>query len=591
MSFPAPESSPRSPSSTLTAGFALVFFFAPNDADQGFIQKIFYLHVPLATCALVGFMVAGGAGDPPPAHRRPEVGRALVRLDPHLGDLRRRGAAHRRDLGRASWGKWCVWDEPTLVSFLIVFLLYCTYYPLRYAIEDRERQARYASVFAITAGAFVPLNFIAVRLAETLVHPRVFATGEGGLPPKMWVTFLVCLAGMALLWQTLVRFELAAKSTAGAARPPAPGARGRARRRSAARGSRRVPREAPEPADARAAARRGRQVRRRRLRRLRRPAADLRRDHGRAPGADRPRARRARGTGRTAVADRRGEREGCRVAELLALGVSHKTAPLELRERHGADRGPRRRRARASCVERDEVLEAAAISTCNRTELYLFASDPVGAESVALGLLAREAETQPTELVGHLYSLRGAEAAEHLFRVTAGLDSMIIGEAEVQGQVKRAYELALVEGATGPILNRLFRAALAAGKRARIGDRDLRARAVDPVGRGRARPADARRSRRPPGAGRRRRRDRRADGAGARRQGRARRSSSPTATTTARSVSPQRFGGRAVRFEELPEQLTDADIVVASTSSPHQRDRARGARRGDGGARAAARCC
>ena len=77
---------------------------------------------------------------------------------------------------KASWGDWWVWDEPTLVSFLIVFLLYATYYPLRYAIEDRDRQARYASVFAITAGAFVPLNFLAVRLAEPLVHPRIFAT-------------------------------------------------------------------------------------------------------------------------------------------------------------------------------------------------------------------------------------------------------------------------------------------------------------------------------------------------------------------------------------------------------------------------------
>ena len=92
-------------------------------------------------------------------------------------------------------GQWWVWDEPTLVSFLIVFLLYCTYYPLRYAIEDRERQARYASVFAIMAGAFVPLNFLAVRLAQTLIHPRVFATSDGGLPPKMMVTFLICFAG------------------------------------------------------------------------------------------------------------------------------------------------------------------------------------------------------------------------------------------------------------------------------------------------------------------------------------------------------------------------------------------------------------
>ena len=86
---------------------------------------------------------------------------------------------------KASWGHWWVWDEPTLVSFLIVFLLYATYYPFRYAIEDRERQARYASVFAVTAGAFVPLNFMAVRLAQSLVHPRVFATANGGLPGSM----------------------------------------------------------------------------------------------------------------------------------------------------------------------------------------------------------------------------------------------------------------------------------------------------------------------------------------------------------------------------------------------------------------------
>jgi heme exporter protein C len=198
---------------TLGAGFALVFYFAPLDADQGFIQKIFYLHVPLATCALTGFVVAAvhairhlRSGDP--IH---DV-RAYVSI--HLSVIFGVAVLVTGSIwARASWGKWWVWDEPTLVSFLIVFLLYCTYYPLRYAIEDRERQARYASVFAITAGAFVPLNFIAVRLAETLVHPRVFGTAEGGMPPKMWVTFLVCLAGMGLLWVTLVRFELAAKST------------------------------------------------------------------------------------------------------------------------------------------------------------------------------------------------------------------------------------------------------------------------------------------------------------------------------------------------------------------------------------------
>jgi heme exporter protein C len=195
----------------VVAAFSLVFFYAPLDADQGFIQKIFYLHVPLAIAALVGFVVAA-------VHAIRHL-----RTDDPVHDARSYVSIHISVIfgvavlvtgsiwARASWGKWWVWDEPTLVSFLIVFLLYATYYPLRYAIEDRERQARYASVFAITAGAFVPLNFLAVRLAEPLIHPRTFSSA-GGLPGSMLLTFVVCLAGMALLWLSLVRFELAAKS-------------------------------------------------------------------------------------------------------------------------------------------------------------------------------------------------------------------------------------------------------------------------------------------------------------------------------------------------------------------------------------------
>jgi heme exporter protein C len=199
----------------LVGGFALVFFYAPNDADQGFVQKIFYLHVPLATCALGGFIVAAIH-----AIRHLRTGdavhdaRAYVSI--HISIIFGVAVLLTGAIwARASWGKWWVWDEPTLVSFLIVFLLYCTYYPLRFAIEDRDRQGRYASVFAITAGAFVPLNFLAVRLAESLVHPRVFATAEGGMTGRMWLAFLACLAGMALLWVTLVRFELVAKSARG----------------------------------------------------------------------------------------------------------------------------------------------------------------------------------------------------------------------------------------------------------------------------------------------------------------------------------------------------------------------------------------
>src|SRR3712207_1645194 len=113
------------------------------------------------------------------------------------------------------------------------------------------------------------------------------------------------------------------------------------------------------------------------------------------------------------------------------------------------------------------IHEAVALFACTRTELHLVAADSVEAESAALAILSRQAGIRATELAGAIYSLRGLDAARHLFSVAAGLDSMIVGEAEIQGQVKRAYELALVTGVTGPVSNRLFRDALAAGKRAR----------------------------------------------------------------------------------------------------------------------------
>ena len=152
--------------------------------------------------------------------------------------------------------------------------------------------------------------------------------------------------------------------------------------------------------------------------------------------------------------------------ELLAIGANHKTAPLPLREKLALPDG-RAGRVMVELVEHEAIHEAVAISTCNRTELYLVVADPVEAESVALGILSRQAGLRPTELLGAIYALRGSAAVEHLFSVTAGLDSMIVGEAEVQGQVKRSYEMALVEGVTGPVTNRLFRDALATGKRVR----------------------------------------------------------------------------------------------------------------------------
>ncbi|MDQ2622307.1 MAG: cytochrome c biogenesis protein [Actinomycetota bacterium] len=199
----------------LIAGFVLVFFWVPMDADQGFKQKIFYLHVPLAIVALLGFIAGGieGYRHLTTDDRRHDANSyVLIHISVVFGVAT---LITGMLWAKASWGHFWVWNEPTLVSFLIVFLLYATYYPFRYAIEDRDRQARYASVFAVTAGAFVPLNFLAVRMAESIIHPRVFATSSGGLPPSMMRTFLVCLVGIGLLYITLVKLELLGKRTSG----------------------------------------------------------------------------------------------------------------------------------------------------------------------------------------------------------------------------------------------------------------------------------------------------------------------------------------------------------------------------------------
>src|SRR3954454_11236994 len=151
---------------------ATLVVLAPLDADQGVIQKIFYVHVPLAIVALCGF-IAGGVMAIQHLRKRTADWDMRSYVAIHLSLVFATGALITGSIwAKASWGHWWTWDEPVLVSFLIVFLLYCCYQPLRFAIEDPERQARYASVFAIAAGAFVPINFMAVRLATAHIHPR-----------------------------------------------------------------------------------------------------------------------------------------------------------------------------------------------------------------------------------------------------------------------------------------------------------------------------------------------------------------------------------------------------------------------------------
>ena len=255
------------------------------------------------------------------------------------------------------------------------------------------------------------------------------------------------------------------------------------------------------------------------------------------------------------------------MSELLVLGISHKTAPVALRERLAfTEQEARDFAIQATATE--EVREAVVISTCNRTEVYLVVGDPVQAEGDVLGLLARRAGIRPTELAQEIYSPRNCDAARQLYRVTAGLESMIVGEAEIQGQVRRAHEAAMRAHSTGAFSNRLFAAALTTGKRVRTeteigGSRvsvpsvavdlaqsvlgGLADRHVVILGAGETSELTAR-ALAEQGAGTIFVANRHAD----------------------RALSlAQRFGGSVVGLDGLPEQLLRADIVVSSTSSPH----------------------
>jgi glutamyl-tRNA reductase len=165
--------------------------------------------------------------------------------------------------------------------------------------------------------------------------------------------------------------------------------------------------------------------------------------------------------------------------EILLVGLNHRTATVELRERV-AFNAEQARRAAADLRSRGILEETLVLSTCNRSELY--GVPPEASEdavSAVEGFLAAFHELSPADLNGCLYRHRNTDAIRHLYRVTSGLDSMMLGEAEILGQVREAYRLAFEQGATGPVLNRMFQGALEVGKRARaeteIGTRPMSA--------------------------------------------------------------------------------------------------------------------
>jgi glutamyl-tRNA reductase len=267
---------------------------------------------------------------------------------------------------------------------------------------------------------------------------------------------------------------------------------------------------------------------------------------------------------------------------LVLVGTSYQKAPVELRELLAYDRELRRGALLRLAADGSE---AAVLSTCNRTETYLAAGDPDAAEGriyAELGVLSGLSES---ELAPAVYTLVDQAAALHLFRVAAGLDSMVPGEAQILGQVREAYGGAREAETTGPILHRLFRQALRVGKRVRtetaIGENpaSVSSAAAELAQRVFENLADKRILLL--GAGK------VADLTAGNLISRG------VADIVVANRSPERaealahrFGGRAVGLDALDEELVQADVVVASTSSQgyvvsaEQAARALAARRG-----------
>lgn len=253
--------------------------------------------------------------------------------------------------------------------------------------------------------------------------------------------------------------------------------------------------------------------------------------------------------------------------DLVVLGISHKTAPVEQREKAALSESAAR--ALMQSLRRDAGLsEVVALSTCNRTEVYA-----VGHEAADVEGAVRDAILSHTMIDGGAldcarYSYRGTRVAKHLFRVASSLDSMVVGEGEIQGQVRFARELAVEERACGPLLGRLFQQALEAGKRVRsetaIGrgaisvssvgvdlacevHNEMQGRRVLVIGAGQMAEATTR-ALVDHGIG--------------------------EVTIINRTVSTARelaagFGGRGVSFDRLHDELAEADIVISSTDAPH----------------------
>jgi heme exporter protein C len=195
----------------LGLSIALIFFYAPNDPDQGLSQRIFYFHVPIALTAYVAF--AWGAW------------KALLHLWKRQegADLESYVAVHMGVIfgsltlltgsiwAKISWGVWWAWSDNQLVLFLVLFLFYSAYFMLRFSVDPGPARANMSAVYALFGVVLIPVSFLAIRLSRSFIHPTVFTSHGPQMTGSQFLVFCVALAGMLTLFATLYQLELAGK--------------------------------------------------------------------------------------------------------------------------------------------------------------------------------------------------------------------------------------------------------------------------------------------------------------------------------------------------------------------------------------------
>jgi heme exporter protein C len=195
----------------VTAAIVLIAYVAPEDADQGLSQKIFYFHVPIALTAYAMFV--WGAW------------KALVHLWKRDAgaDLESYVAIHQGVIfgaltlvtgsiwAKISWGVWWAWSSNQLVLFLVLFLFYSAYFMLRFSIEPGPRRENSSAVYTLFGVALIPVSFMAIRLANDFIHPTVFTSHGPQMSGLMFFTFCVSWAAMLTLAACLYNVELAGK--------------------------------------------------------------------------------------------------------------------------------------------------------------------------------------------------------------------------------------------------------------------------------------------------------------------------------------------------------------------------------------------